>query len=160
MGATPLHVLQDETVVNTLRAKASAAAKGGDNTPPPLERLFTCLHQSTDHIKKTAKEKTEKHRKHKQRLTRTIKAADKFLGKGKFLHTHTVVGQGEATLASPPPDTGSQEPHSIQSARPLEGWPHGPRRARTSGHTLPLLPPATPRAPHRQRPAPWSVKAS
>ena len=30
-------------------------------------------------------------------------------------------GKGGATLASPPPDTGSQEPHSIQSARPLEG---------------------------------------
>ena len=34
--ALPLHVLQDETVVNTLRARASTAAKGGGNAPPPL----------------------------------------------------------------------------------------------------------------------------
>ena len=36
-------------------------------------------------------------------------------GQGKRLHTHKVVGQGGATLASPRPGHG-QEPHGIQSA--------------------------------------------
>ena len=82
VGATT-YFMTKRSVVRTPCARANAAAKGRDNAPPPLERLFTFLHQSIDHIKKTVTEKTEKHRKHKQRLIRAIKAADKFLG------THT-----------------------------------------------------------------------
>ena len=76
----PLHVLHDEAIVNALRGRANTAAAGGDGTAGPVDRLFTFITDSIEYVQTCVKEKTERHRKHKQRLVRSIKECDKFLG--------------------------------------------------------------------------------
>ena len=81
----------------------------------------------------------------------TIKAADKFLGKGKFLHTHTVVGQGGGNPRISSPGHGQPgAPQHSKCKAPVEGptWTSGelgtpascppPRRARPTGSGQPL----------------------
>ena len=64
--AMPLHVLHDEAIVNALRGRANTAAAGGDGTAGPVDRLFTFITDSIEYVQTCVKEKTERHRKHKQ----------------------------------------------------------------------------------------------